>query len=33
MTATIIQTNNKALQSVEVDGVTVDLIEDRKSVV
>ena len=28
MTATIIQTNNQALQSVEVDGVTVDLIEN-----
>ena len=28
MTATIIQTNNEALQSVEVDGVTVDLIEN-----
>ena len=28
MTATIIQTNNQALQSVAVDGVTVDLIEN-----
>ena len=28
MTATIIQTNNEALQSVDVDGVTVDLIEN-----
>ena len=28
MTATIIQTNNQALQSVDVDGVTVDLIEN-----
>jgi N-methylhydantoinase B len=28
MTATIIQTNNQALQAVAVDGVTVDLIEN-----
>ena len=28
MTATIIQTNNQSLQSVDVDGVTVDLIEN-----
>ena len=28
MTATIIQTNEKPLQSVDVDGVTVDLIEN-----
>ena len=28
MTATIIQTNNQVLQSVDVDGVTVDLIEN-----
>ena len=28
MTATIIQTNNEPLQSIDVDGVTVDLIEN-----